>query len=222
MNNYEPFRVRLGLNVAITLLSFLALSCSTVSSQRSNLELPGNERRTPDIANIRTKYQKAFDETIGHISNGPIAWSNLTRDGKYRLAAKEDFKFPNGACKEDSNCMEWAINLPILDGEIDGDVTVQRPDNDVAAIVVDKTIESENRFGVVIFNATPDPSAIPVAHWLMRDKDLSKAKLGYSRDGLSVSLYNDDGSYINCYARWDKARDEYDCKFLFGMTPVVP
>lgn len=222
MNNHELFKGRLGLSVVIMLLISVELSCSTVSSQRSNLEVNGSQRRTPDIANARTKYQKAFDETIRHISNGPTAWSDLTRDGKYRLAAKEDFKFPTGACKEDSNCMEWAINLPILDAEIDGDATVQRPDKDVAAIVVDTTIESQNRFGVVIFNASPDPTAVPTAHWLIKDKDLSKAKLGYSRDGLSVSLYNDDGSYINCYARWDKASGEYNCKFLFGMKPVIP
>lgn len=78
--------------------------------------------------------------------------------------------------------------------------------------MLDTTRSAPERFGLVIFNELGDEKSLPTAHWVYREKDLSKTVMFWVRGELTLEEYHDDGTYDLCRIRWDKSRQEYSCE----------
>jgi len=144
----------------------------------------------------------------GGLPRADEVWRQFTADGRYRIAGASDFRFSEAARRERGRHLEHWIELPQISGDFN-DAYLSR---DVEVLVIDKTRNGDDRFGIAIFNAPQDNQQIARAHWLFEGQDLSTAILGWSRDGLSVEEFRGDGTFTICHVRWDKTNQEYNCK----------
>lgn len=134
------------------------------------------------------------------------SWRRFAADGKYRLAGAQDFRFSEKTMSGAGIDLQRWVGLPLVNGDFDEDGSAR----DAAMIVVDTTRHDPERFGLIIFNNMGDATSQPV--WVYRGRDLSKAMLGWSRDGLSLRQYGYDASFTLCHVKLDKRRNEYICK----------
>jgi hypothetical protein len=122
-------------------------------------------------------------------------WKEFSRDGRYRIASKEESKTPE----------KYG---PYGDGDFNGDHDY----HDFAAIVIDTLLTDASRFGVVIFNARNRGQGYDGPFLLQHEYDLSRASLGTSSHGpLLVGEYRDDGSLRGCVVKWNPKQSEYRC-----------
>ncbi len=123
------------------------------------------------------------------------AWQRFTANGQYRLAQKEDMRFPT---------------MPYV--YIWGDLAYRKraKDDHLAAIVVDTTRNDENRFSLVIFSP-PEGSRDYKVHWLYRDRDLSRTSVSIASGSFFVSERLDDGSEQTCIVYWYRSRQQFQC-----------
>ena len=129
------------------------------------------------------------------------AWRRFIEDGRYRLARLEDMQFSGGERVKSLYDFPWgALGYDQIPGA-----------DHLAAIVVDTTRTDDARFGLVIFSAPKSEDGAYVAHWLYRERDLSRAGVIRVSGELSVSQYREDGSEAICHVRWDKRRKKYVC-----------
>jgi hypothetical protein len=132
------------------------------------------------------------------------AWYAFTKDGRYRWARPEDFKFPGWAT---ANTEAGRSRMLPFEG---GDINHDGAFNDFALIVVDTTRQAPNRFGLVIFNDPGKNGRLYSIHWLFRDTDMSTTALSWSSDGLGVTRYAEDGYSWYCVVKWN-AKKGYSC-----------
>jgi hypothetical protein len=129
------------------------------------------------------------------------AWGRFARDGRYRLARPEDMKFGGGERVRTLFDFPW--------GDLGYD---QMPGaGHLAAIVVDTTRADDSRFGLIIFSAPKSRKGAYAAHWLYRERDLSRAGVTRASGELYVSEYRGDGSEAVCRVRWDERQTRYVC-----------
>jgi len=145
------------------------------------------------------------DPTCCKVTPAPVelkeAWQQFVQDGHYRLAHLEDMKFRGGERVTTLYDFPW--------GDL-GYAQITDADH-LAAIVVDTTRMDDARFGLIIFSAPRSKNGAYVAHWLYRDRDLSRAGVTRASGELYVSEYGDDGSEAVCNVHWDKRQRKYVC-----------
>jgi len=136
---------------------------------------------------------------LGLIATDPQAsevWKQFTKDGRYRVASKEEFK------------MSEEKYRPYGDGDFNGDYE----DHDFAAIVVDAMRTDASRFGIVIFNARKGRQGYDGPSCLYRESDLSRASLGTSSHGpLLVAEHRDDSTIKVSVVKWNLKQKAYRC-----------
>jgi hypothetical protein len=135
------------------------------------------------------------------------SWRRFVADGQYRLADVHDFLFSEAARREGGIDLQRWSNFPVVIGDFDGDGRAR----DAAIIVVDTNRNDSERFGLVIFINITDVANSARPYWVYRNRDLSRTMLGWSRDGLSLREYLEDGTFTLCHIRWNKLHHEYVC-----------
>jgi hypothetical protein len=167
---------------------------------------------SPDVLSISPR---SYSQSPGAESHDPTngwmigatatAWQDFIRNGQYRWAGENDFRFPSWAQQRYRPDLERAANRPIQAGHIKGSYD----STEVALIVVDTTREDSNRYSVVIFSEKRLACEIK---WLFQDMDLSRVQLGWSSgETLGISEYRDDGSRWHCFVKWNPTTGEYAC-----------
>jgi hypothetical protein len=133
-----------------------------------------------------------------------VAWHAFTKDARYRLARKEDFKSPARVFGADSLNSIFAYCW----GRIGYD---PHPNHwyHLAAIVVDTQRTDAARFGLVIFSAPKNGNGTYQPHWLYRERDLSRTVVWTGSGDLMVGDYRDDGSRDVSFVQWDIRRKQY-------------
>ncbi len=176
------------------LASVLFLACSQ--------GIPKNPPRQVAVQQSPNESQRsglASYPNLGLIATDPQAseaWKQFTKDGRYRVASKEEFKMS----EEEYN--------PYGDGDFNGDHEYC----DFAAIVVDTMRTDASRFGIVIFNSREGRQGYDGPFWLYHEKDLSRASLGTSSHGpLLVAEHRDNGTIKACVVKWNLKQKEYTC-----------
>lgn len=136
---------------------------------------------------------------LGLIATDPQAsevWKQFTKDGRYRVGSKEEFK------------MSEEKYRPYGDGDFNGDYE----DHDFAAIVVDTMRTDASRFGIVIFNSREGRQGYDGPYWLYRESDLSRTNLNTSSHGpLLIAEHLDDGTIKACVVKWNRKQQQYKC-----------
>jgi hypothetical protein len=132
-----------------------------------------------------------------------VAWHAFTKDGRYRLAHKDDFKAPARASDDPLNSI-----FAYCWGRIGYE---RHPDrwHHLAAIVVDTHRTDDARFGLVIFSAPKNGDGAYQPHWLYRERDLSRTVVWTGTGDLMVADYRDDGSRDVSYVQWDSRRKQF-------------
>jgi hypothetical protein len=134
-----------------------------------------------------------------------VAWHTFTKDGRYRLARKDDFKPPARAFGSDDPLNSI---FAYCWGRIGYD-----PHRDhwyhLAAIVVDTHRTDDTRFGLVIFSAPKNGDGTYQPYWLYRERDLSRTVVWTGSGDLMVGEYRDDGSRDASFVQWDTRRNQY-------------
>jgi hypothetical protein len=134
------------------------------------------------------------------------AWHSFTKDGRYRLARKDDFKSAARAF----GSAEHPLNsiFAYCWGRIGYDRHQDRWHH-LAAIVVDTHRTDDARFGLVIFSAPKDGDGTYQPYWLYRDRDLSRTVVWTGTGDLMVAEYRDDGSRDKSFIHWDRKRKQF-------------
>ncbi len=179
-------------------------STATPPAMHNQERLPSTEQREPDDLQ---KFDPLSTGLTGGMPRGAEAWQQFIADGRYRIARADDFNFSEAAKKKGGLDIEHRIKFPYIEGDFNYDYISK----DRAVIVVDTTRSDAERFGLVIFNASEDVRDIPQPHWLYRERDLSKTVLSWSRDGLGLMEYREDGAFVVCHVKWDKQQRKYSC-----------
>jgi hypothetical protein len=176
-------------------------------------------RTTPQVPHIEAGSnsgpQQASEATTGSTPKGlfdedpkgAAAWQQFTEDGRYRMAKRDDFQIPEAAVKEHPDNPFFTNKFAYVGGDFNRDGHYL----DRAFIVVDTTVSSKERFGVVIFSASADDS-VPKAYWLFRGRDLSRTVLGTASELLYLTEYQEDGTYDVCHVLWNKDGQNYFCQ----------
>jgi hypothetical protein len=194
--------------ITLLLLSFcLLLGCNSTSFQKSYAEqisLPQPD--THPTVNTITPHDPVTDGWMEGATAS--AWQAFTQDGRYRWAGQNDFRFPEWAKQRYGPDLERAIRSPIQAGHIKGSYE----SNEVALIVVDITRQDWNRYGIVVFSEDKKNPERCEVKWIYQDRDLSRVKLGWSSgDTLGISEYGENGTYSNCFVKWDAKEQRYNC-----------
>jgi hypothetical protein len=163
--------------------------------------IPKNAPRQVEAQSSNESQRSGFGSypNLGLIATDPKAsevWKQFSKDGRYRVASKENFK------------MSEEKYHPYGDGDFNGDHEYR----DFAAIVVDTTRADASRFGIVIFNSREGRQGYDGPFWLYRESDLSRASLGTSSHGpLLVAEHHDDGTIKVCVVKWNPHKQKYTC-----------
>ena len=130
---------------------------------------------------------------------------------RYRAAQARDFKFSGRVsdilAKEIGPDWHNRISRPYISEDIDR----LGGDYDFAIIVVDPTRNTADRFSLVIFSESADHQKPHTPFWLYRDRDLSGGVLRWSRAGLYLTNYDEDGAETTCLIMWDTNKQTYVC-----------
>lgn len=131
-------------------------------------------------------------------------WQKFNSEQRYRLANSADFNFSLEEIKQLLR-IYGAQEKERLINDLNNDGIT----HDFALLLIDKTVRSSNRFGLVIFNQPTDDGAIVSPFWVLKDQDLSRAALGFSRDGLSLNIYGNGGKNIVYQIIWSESSQSY-------------
>lgn len=137
------------------------------------------------------------------------AWSLFIKDGRYRMARPEDFRFPkttDGSLRE-SNFDKYADRPWVAWWGA------------FAVIVVDNTRTDENRFGLILFVEPDDNRKFPggkkkpwKAAWLYLGRDLSRTWMEQASGYWFVFELGEDGSKKGCEVDWSERQRKYVCR----------
>lgn len=129
-------------------------------------------------------------------------WQKFTSNGQYRLAQPSDMTFSESAKSQ----------LPpyvYIWGELNYQKRIE--DDHLAAIVVDTTKNSFDKFSLVIFSPRSDKKDEYDINGLYRNQDLSKTTVQRASGELYVARYPDDGSREACSVIWNKKLKKFEC-----------
>jgi len=137
------------------------------------------------------------------------AWKQFIADGRYCVPGAQEFRIPEAAMADPYRKagLKGTVKHPYGWGDFNKDLLSQ----DFVTFVVDKTKETPDRFGIVIFNEPREKGDIPQPHWVLRDQDLSRSTLDGGSGMFIISTYNEDGSSEGCYVNWDAGKESYSC-----------
>ena len=194
---------KLSLAVSLVVVAMACWSCAASKSQ------PPTSTDKP--ATTQTKEAEYVSDptccglmTVGN-QGVDSAWHSFTKDGRYRLARKEDFKLAARAFGS-----EGPLNsiFAYCWGRIGYD---PHPDrwNHLAVIVVDTHRTDDARFSLVIFSAPKSGDGTYQPYWLYRDRDLSRTVVWTGTGDLMVGEYRDDGSRDVSFIHWDARRKQF-------------
>jgi hypothetical protein len=190
------------------LMPFLNYSCYTPKHSRA---IANNEAKRPKDVKSQNNNLQASKESPPRVFDEGTPEAEFFRhffaDGHYRVARAADFRIPEVVVREYAHDINIAINLPCVGGDFNLDGAGDR-----ACIVVDNTRNDMARFGLVIFNGLKEKETMPQLFWLYQGRNLAKTVMGWSRDGLDITEYHEDGTYSICHVRWDKEQQDYICK----------
>ena len=134
-----------------------------------------------------------------------VAWHAFTKDGRYRLARKDDFKSAARAFGSDDPLNSI---FAYCWGRLGYDPYPDRFYH-LAAIVVDTQRTDDARFGLVIFSAPKSGDGTYQPYWLYRDRDLSRTVVWTGSGDLMVGQYRDDGTRDASLVHWDARRKQF-------------
>jgi len=134
-----------------------------------------------------------------------VAWHAFTKDGRYRLARKDDFKSVARAFGSDDPLNSI---FAYCWGRLGYDPYPDRFYH-LAAIVVDTQRIDDARFGLVIFSAPKNGDGAYQPYWLYRDRDLSRTVVWTGSGDLMIGQYRDDGTRDASLVRWDAQRKQF-------------
>lgn len=164
--------------------------------------IPRNSPRPAEPQQLTNESQRsgfASYPNLGLIATDPKAsevWKEFSKDGRYRMASKEEFK------------MSEEKYRPYGDGDFNGDHEY----DDFAAIVIDTMRIDDSRFGIVVFNARKGRQGYDGPFWLYRDDNLSRTSLNTSSHGpLLIADHRDDGIIRVCVVKWNLHKRDYSC-----------
>lgn len=189
------------LTLAILFVAILNMGCNSTAQLSQPSQVSDRQNGPPDI----NKSLNLEDFPMW----GKESLQSFFQDGRFRLPEAKSFRIPEAA-KKDYYAhidIETATTRPFIIGDINHDGLYQ----DIVLIVEDSTNADNERFSVVIFNEPADKNTASMPIWLYRDRDLSKATLNWWSGGLSIRVYNDDGTYNLCYVNWDAKTEAYSC-----------
>jgi hypothetical protein len=191
--------------LGLMLVAFFAFSACSARSSKSAIE--NVEQTAPSPSDKKVPHHDPVAEGALH---GALAkaWQDLTRDGRYRWAGPDDFRFPDWAKQRYGSDLETGAKLPIQQGHIKHDYE----STEAALIIVDTTNQDWNRYGIVIFSEERKRPERAEVKWLYQDRDLSRVHLGWSSgDTLGVIEHHEDGSYSSGFVEWNKKAQKYYC-----------
>lgn len=131
------------------------------------------------------------------------AWQAFTKDGRYRFAQPEDFRFSEATKKS------------LRGGEVTWRRSVTEPYDTwcsgFVAIVVDTTRADNNRFGVIYFpeGYRGKEPTVGKPYWLVRNRDLSSASLTRASCHQWLLVYGEDGTEKSHYLQFNKKMGKY-------------
>ena len=116
------------------------------------------------------------------------AWVRVPNHDRYRVARVSDFENP--IMTNDYGEMAGAYGL--------------------AALIVDRTLATPNRFSLVIF--IERPANRYDIYWVYQNMNLSKYRMSRASGNLYVDEVRDDGTRAVCKIEWDRNERRWACK----------
>jgi hypothetical protein len=152
--------------------------------------------------------RQSTDPTTGWREEVKKAWALFVKDGRYRMAQLEDFRFPNPA---DGSSEELGFEK-----------YTHRPWiawwGAFAVIVIDNTRGDQDRFGLIMFVEPKDNWKLAEsgkkpwrAVWLYRNRDLSRTWMEQASGYWFVCEYGEDGKKKTCEVKWNERQQKYTC-----------
>lgn len=137
------------------------------------------------------------------------AWRREPGRERYRLVRPDDFVTPGGEKRR-----RWpgiggtSDGEQVMWGEFDGNYG-----NNLVVVVTDRTKESPDRFGVVLFKER-DAGGYDV-RWIYRDADFSRGlTVGRHSGDIYLTKFAPDGSDKSCDIEWSRAERQFVCRDL--------
>ncbi len=154
----------------------------------------------PRSIEIRDFAEPPFLESDSDLNDLKLAWQRFSDNGRYRLARASDMKFSEPAKRRiNESFSRWQVGFT-FGGEF-------------VALVVDNTRDDDGRFGVVIFRPVHEGgSRTFTPHWIVRERDLSKAALNRVSGYLFVHEFVDGEDYKTCEVKWHQRSSKYLCR----------
>ena len=170
----------------------------------------GNPEEKARVAKADVANDVPFYERMEGIPAGvKLGMRMFLSDGRYRLAAPDDFRMPNWAIDRYGEELDRCIKFPVEGGR---DINHDGVWYDYGAIVVDVLGTGPERYGLVIFNARRNEDQASTTHWLYRNRDLSRTFMHRLGEQLFVTDLFEDGSHKTCDVEWDKKLGQYTCE----------
>ena len=194
---------RLALIGCFAISVIASSACGTKTSHSANAVAQPSPAQTPEPEYVS-------NPTCCGLLEGPgtqgidLAWRTFTRDGRYRLARKDDFKSAARAFGSGPLNSIFAYCWGRLGYEPNPDRWYH-----LAAIVVDTHRTDDARFGLVIFSAPKNGDGTYQPYWIYRERDLSRSVVWTGSGDLMVADYHDDGSRDVSYVQWDARRKQF-------------
>jgi hypothetical protein len=179
-----------ALAICLLIANLLSAGCNSSATPPSVAAAGSMPQAQPSAA------PPVLDPTEGRSEALREAWRRFTASGQYRLAQKEDMRFPT---------------MPYV--YIWGDLAYRKraEDDHLAAIVIDTARNDETRFSLVVFSP-PEGSRDYKVHWLYRDRDLSRTSVSIASGSFFVTEHLDDGSERTCIVHWYRSQNQFQCK----------
>ena len=186
--------------------------CNATRSDSTKIAVVEQESTSANVSPTHNTNDPLSPET-GKTVLGQV-WSRFVREGKYRLATRDDFEFP-----------QWAVRARLLPRQEDIDMPFISSWIGYAAIVVEVGRNDPQRFGLVI--VTTDEGARQganqknVIHWFCRNKDLSHSALNTSSGRLYLTQFEERATYTTCDIGWDDLKRKYVCKKRYKVDDLI-
>lgn len=196
----------------LVMIAFIVSGCSQTSivpaaTNNASKNNDSNSRKVPDEITNPTTDPDCCTYLHDEAKGIEKAWSEFTKDGRYRLATRADMKFPDSVKQEyGKNCdnIYRPFAYPWGDRGFD---TLKRH---LVAIVIDTTRNDASKFSLMIFSAK-GKSEDYKQYWIYKNKDLSRAAIDAPSGDLRIFNYNDDGTAYVCDVNWSEKENRYTC-----------
>lgn len=202
------------MSFVLLVIAFAASGCKTNSSTISHIVTDNSSNnngsakgKIPDEIINPTTDPNCCSYLHDEAKGIEKAWSEFTKDGKYRLATRSDMNFPESVKQKfggDCNNIYRPFAYPWGDR---GFGTLKRH---LVAIVVDTTKTDASKFSLVIFSAK-GKSEDYKPYWLYQNKDLSRTVIDAPSGYLFIRNYNDNGTANSCDVFWREKHNQYVC-----------